>query len=126
MKDQRESILSDLDTALGDVLAALGGDGARGRGQSLDAARVRVETAHLRFREAEAGLGDAARPLTLELQNQVDAILRMEALIQSLAAASKDEITGELAKVNQVRSLLRQHSNQDAPTGSGRSCDVHG
>ena len=126
MKDPRGPLLTELEASLEDVLAALGGNGARERGPALDAARIRAETLYLCLREEEIKLGNRARPLPPELAAQVQAILRKDALIQSLAAAAKQDIESELSKVTQLRSLLRQRSQKDSPTGAGRSCDVRG
>ncbi len=124
--DSRSLILDEMIAAQEDLLAALGGDGAEGRGVALDAALVRSDVAFLRLREAQAVAGPTGDPTSMEIQEKVDSLLRLQALVQSVAADALGEVDQEREKVSLVRAALRQHVSKQEAGGAGISCDVRG
>jgi hypothetical protein len=124
--DSRPQILDEMIAALEALLAALGGNGAEGRGVALDAALVRSDVAYLRLREAQALSGPSPGSSSEEMQKKVDSFLRLQALVQSVAADALNEVGLEREKIAQVRVALRQHVPQEVTGNAGSSCDVRG
>lgn len=128
--DARAPILAELRAALEEVLAALGNDGGLSGGiagsNALEAARVRADSAFLRLRAADAERGASAHPYPEELQDELEGITRLQALLQSVAAGAQVTIADERAKLTAVRKALRQRAREQSTARAGRSCDVRG
>ena len=119
-------ILDEMSAALEDLLGALGGNGAEGRGVALDTALGRSDVAFLRLREAQVLAGSSADAASVEMQEKVNSFLRLQALVQSVAADALNEVALEREKIAQVRVALRQHVPQEIAGSAGHSCDVRG
>ena len=118
MADERETLLNELHASLEALISGL----ESGLGEdALAGLWATCDGTFARFRVAQEA--QASAELSDELRKKLEAALRLQAVVASLAARQRDELTSEAEKLTNARARLESLA---ARAHVGQSCDLLG